>query len=397
MRRLRAALAVLLVLAAPVEAQDFTARATPGTPEVDLGWRGALELVLPLSQPVPWRVFTEIEPPRLVIDTSEVDWTAFESAPLTEAGIDGIATGRIGPGWSRLVLTLERPVVIERAWLDTAAPAIRIEARPGEGPNGPLTRQGWEVALPGAAPGLPPARPRQTGDRPLVVALDPGHGGVDPGAQREGATEAHLMLRFARELAEVLRREGHRVVLTRETDEFVSLRGRPSVAREAGADLMISLHADAVAGGGAEGATVYTLAPGAPDALSAELTARQDGGDLLLGVDLPEAGDEIAQVLIELARAETAPRSEMLATALVRSLGASGIDLHKRPKLGAEFTVLKAPDIPTVLLELGFLSSRADRANLASPDWRARMAHAILRGIEDWASADAAEALRLRR
>ncbi|UWQ23025.1 N-acetylmuramoyl-L-alanine amidase [Jannaschia sp. W003] len=240
------------------------------------------------------------------------------------------------------------------------------------------------------------ARERAPGG-PLVVALDPGHGGVDPGAERGGAREARLMLRFARELAEVLRRSGHHVVLTREADELVSLRGRASVARAAGADVMISLHADAVEGGGASGATVYTLAPEDGDAITAELAQRQARGDRLLGVELEDRGDEIASVLIDLARAETAPRAETLAGSLVQALRAAGLALHKRPRLGAEFTVLKTPDIPTVLLELGFMSDPRDLQNLLSRDWRARMATAVARGIDAWAVADAAEAERRRR
>ncbi|MEM7641501.1 MAG: N-acetylmuramoyl-L-alanine amidase [Pseudomonadota bacterium] len=385
-------MALALLLALPAQAQDFVARAVPGAAEMEVSRRGAVELEIPISQPVPWRVFTLSDPPRLVLDTSEVDWSALAPGFAPE-GVE-IRSGRVAPGWTRLVLVLEDPVTIERAWLATADPAIRVEAAPGQGPDGPLVQQGWDI--PEVAADVA-TRPRQTGDRPLVVALDPGHGGVDPGAERQGVTEAEMMLRFARELAEVLRREGHRVVFTRETDEFVALRGRPAIARAAGADLMISLHADAVAGGGADGATVYTLTDAPADELSAELAQRQGTADLLLGVDLPESGDEIAQVLIELARAETAPRSEALAASLVEQIGAAGIDLHKRPRLGANFTVLKAPDIPTVLLELGFMSSGADLANLLSPDWRARMATAILRGVESWAISDAADALRLRR
>ncbi|MEM7489603.1 MAG: N-acetylmuramoyl-L-alanine amidase [Pseudomonadota bacterium] len=386
------ALALALLLALPAQAQDFVARAVPGAVELDLSRRGVLDLTVPVSQPVPWRVFTMSDPPRLVLDTSEVDWTALAPADLPD-GVE-LRTGRVAPGWTRLVLALDGPVSVERAWLDSSAPAIRVEAAPGQGADGPLVQRGWD--LPDVTFDVT-ARPRQTGDRPLVVALDPGHGGVDPGAERRGVTEAGLMLRFAQELAEVLRREGHEVVLTRQVDEFVALRGRPALARAAGADLMISLHADAVAGGGASGATVYTLSDAPADELSAELAARQGSADLLLGVELPEGGDEIAQVLIELARSETAPRSDALADTLVEEIGAAGLALHKRPRLSAAFTVLKAPDIPTVLLEVGFMSSAADFDNLVSPDWRARMATAILRGIETWAIADAADALRLRR
>lgn len=389
MRAILAALALLLT-GLPAAAQEFHARAQVTGAEIETGRRGAA-LEIAISQPVPWRVLLRDDPWRLMLDTSEVDWTGLD-AP------EGVATGRVAPGWSRLVLPLAGPTRIDRAWMETGegGATIRLTARADAGAvPSPPDQTAWDVVPEDAE--LAPARPRQTGDRPLTIVLDPGHGGIDPGAERDGATEAVLMLRFARELAEVLRREGHRVVLTREDDGFVGLRGRSAIAREAGADLMISLHADAIEGGGASGASVYTLDTGPADGIAAELAARQGHGDLLLGVELEEGGDEIARVLIDLARAETAPRADALADALVAGIGAAGLRLHKRPRLGAEFTVLKAPDIPSVLLELGFMSDPGDLENLLSPDWRARMATAISRGIAAWAVDDAAEALRLRR
>lgn len=379
--------AFLLWLASSAFAQEFNARAT-----VDRMRLADDELSVVLSQPVPWRVFVEADPWRLILDTSEVDWT---TARDIAAEVNWRA-GRIRAGWSRLMVELPGPMRIDRAWMDTdGATAINVTLTEGVGATGPLNPQTWDAAPPVDV--ATAQRPRQTGDRPLVIALDPGHGGVDPGAQRAGLTEAALMLRFARELAEVLQRRGHETVLTREGDEFVGLRGRSTIARAAGADLMISLHADAVEGGGAEGATVYTLAPGNDSELAAEIAQRHGRADLLLGVEDVEAGDEIARILVELARAETAPRAAKLADALVSGLGGAGIRLHKRPRLGGRFTVLKAPDIPSVLLELGFMSDAQDLANIASPDWRGRMAVAIANGIDAWAVEDAAQALRLRQ
>jgi N-acetylmuramoyl-L-alanine amidase len=380
-------LALALCLLAGMAAAEV-APAVPGPPAVEFSRRGALAITLPLDRAVPWRAFTEGDPPRLVIDAAAVDWSG-----LPEGAFGGLEArwGRVGPGWTRLVLLLDAPVALRRAWMESDPPAIRIEAVPGAGRNGPLVARDWDE---GPAPAT---RPRQGGDRPLVIALDPGHGGFDPGAERRGIREADLMLRFAGELALILEAAGHEVVLTRETDAFVALRGRTAMARAAGADLMISLHADAVEGGGAGGATVYTLSDAPAGALSAELVERQGRGDLLLGVELPEPGDEVARILAELARLETAPRAQMLADALVEGIGAAGIDLHARPRLEGEFTVLKAADIPVVLLELGFMSSEGDLDNLLSADWRGRMAVAILRGIEAWAVADAEAARHLRR
>jgi N-acetylmuramoyl-L-alanine amidase len=238
---------------------------------------------------------------------------------------------------------------------------------------------------------------RQTGEAPLVVVIDPGHGGIDPGAEAPGLSEAEVILTFARGLKEVLTRAGIEVVLTREEDVFVPLETRVSVARAAGADIFLSLHADALAEGEAVGATVYTLAEEASDAASELLAERHDRADLLAGVDLEGHDDQVAGVLMDLARTETAPRSERLAEALAGAIGGAGIRMHRHPHQRAAFSVLKSPDIPSVLLELGFLSSDADRARLTDPAWRELMAQAILAAIKDWALADAAEARRLRR
>lgn len=388
----------MLVVAGPVLAQDFRARAAPDPEQsrVTDSRGGGVTLDLAINQPVPWRVFLRDDPWRLILDTSEVDWSRLDDTILRGANATGLQSGRVHPGWSRLVVGLSGPSRIDRAWMDTDGETrIRIEVLSDPaGVGGPLIEQDWDAV---AAPPIAPSQRRQTGDRPLVVALDPGHGGIDPGAERNGVNEADLMFGFALELAEVIRRAGHEVVLTREGDYFVALRGRASVARAAAADLMISLHADAIAGGGAEGATVYTLSDEASDEMSAELAERHGRDDLLLGLELEQAGDEIAQVLIDLAFAETAPRSEALGDAIVARLRAGGLRLHKRPRLKAGFTVLKAPDIPSVLIELGFMSSAEDLRNLTSADWRSRMATAIAAAIEDWAVDDAAEALRLRQ
>ncbi|MEL6585835.1 MAG: N-acetylmuramoyl-L-alanine amidase [Pseudomonadota bacterium] len=362
------------------------------------GGGGRLDLTLPLSAPVPWRLFLQPDPWRFVLDTAEVDWSALDGWTPQSDVITGAAFGRVHPGWSRLVLDLDRPMIVTSAWLDTSGEGADLRISAGRGSAGaqmgPKVRQDWDVVR----PALPaPQTRRQTGDGPLVVALDPGHGGIDPGAERGGVAEADLMLTFANELGDLLRRRGHQVVLTRETDTFLALRGRASVARAAGADLMISLHADAVQGGGASGATVYTLSDEASDQMSKELAARHGRDDLLLGLSLAESGDEIAQVLVDLARTETGPRANGLAAAMVQAINEAGLRLHKRPRLAAAFTVLKAPDIPSVLLELGFMSDERDLANLQQRAWRARMAQALVVAVERWAATDAAEAAKLRQ
>ncbi len=206
------------------------------------------------------------------------------------------------------------------------------------------------------------------------------------------------MLTFARELKEVLlRQDGVEVVLTRDEDVFVPLEERVSMARAAGADIFLSLHADALAEGRANGATVYTLAEEATDIASQKLAERHDRADLLAGVDLSETGDEVALVLMDMARVETRPRSDALADAIVEGIREATGSTYKTPRLEAGFSVLKAPDIPSVLIELGFLSSKRDREKMVDPEWRRQAAEGIRNAILDWALEDTAAQDRLRQ
>jgi N-acetylmuramoyl-L-alanine amidase len=238
-------------------------------------------------------------------------------------------------------------------------------------------------------------RPAQ--DR-LVLVLDPGHGGVDPGAVRGDVTEAELVLTFARELRDALRRTGRvEVVMTRDADVFVPLPTRVTLARAAGADGFLSIHADALADGQARGATVYTLAETATDAAAAALAEQHDRADILQGVDLHGTDDSVADVLMDLARTETSPRSAALAEYLVAGFEASGTALHSRPRAEAGFTVLRAAEIPSVLVEIGFMSDSRDLANIQDPAWRARAQQGLVAAILSWAERDAARTALLRQ
>ncbi|MCK7475776.1 MAG: N-acetylmuramoyl-L-alanine amidase [Rhodopseudomonas palustris] len=239
--------------------------------------------------------------------------------------------------------------------------------------NSPASAARAGTAGLGAAP-APRTLPgeRSQGSGPLTVVLDPGHGGIDPGAgTREGINEARLMPTFARELKEALLRDGtFRVAMTREEDVFVPLETRITLAREAGGQVFVSLHADAIAEGEAVGATLYTLADEASDAAAAALAERHDRDDLLFGVDLTGHDDLVATVLMDMARAETGPRNERLALALEAAIKGRGLTMHRHPRQAAGFSVLKSPDLPSILVETGFMSSDADLARLRDPAWR---------------------------
>ena len=385
------ALFFLLFACLPVSGQDLSALArVDGLRSGIVAAGGGLELRLSLSQPVPWRVRLLDGPPRMVIDTREVDWKGAEALAVVRPGV-AMRAGRFRPGWSRLVLELDGPHRLARAEMTTGE-ETRLEIRLEPTDPAAFAAEAARPDLPEW--GLPEAAeliaPLPEGAGPLVVVLDPGHGGIDPGAERDGTSEAALMLTFGRELKEVLLRDGRfRVVMTRDEDVFVPLETRTSIARDAGADLFLSLHADALAEGDAQGATVYTLAEEASDEASAALAERHDRDDLLAGIDLSDQDDVVAEVLMDMARTETRPRTERLAKAIVGAIKAAEIRMHRHPMQSGGFSVLKSPDIPAVLLEVGFLSSDRDFKRLSDPAWRATLAEAVLQALVTWSEEDA--------
>lgn len=387
MIRILTSLAAVFCFVSPVWAQDLRALA-----RLDMGGSsiseqsGQVEVTLAITQAVPYRIKSLTSPNRIAIDFREVAFEPGTKDILSASSISDLRTGRIAQGWSRLVLDLAEPMKVIEAGMktdparrDAVVSIVLVAASADE----------FAAAVALSSRDLIALAARENADgvgkRKPVIVLDPGHGGVDPGAQRDGINEADLMLTFARELREILLRSGrYDVVLTREEDVFVSLPARVSFARMAGADMFLSLHADAILEGRATGTTIYTLSDEASDSMSAILAERQDRQDILAGVDLRAQDDEIASILMDLARSRTRPRSEALAHFLVNGLSDTLGRLHKRPRLSAGFSVLKAPDIPSVLIELGFMSSKADLNNLMDTEWRAKAAKGILKSVDAW-------------
>lgn len=361
-----------------------------------------VDLHLQLSQGVPFRVFTLAEPPRLVLDFREVDWAGFEPASLIqeESGVEA-RVGGIRPGWSRMVVDLAGPDVLQSANMrvddETGRAVLEVVLRRRseaafKAASGQPDVPGWDVPMPRAA------APHKRGEGPIIVLLDPGHGGIDPGAEQGAAVEKDLMLTFARELKEALiRADDFEVHLTRTDDSFVSLERRVMIAHRVGADIMLSLHADILSEGRARGTTAYVLSESATDAASAALAERHNREDMLAGVDLSGTDDVVAGVLIDLARLETGPRAKNLSEAIIKEIRAYGLPLNTRPMRAAGFSVLKSPDIPSVLLELGYLSDPRDRENLSNPIWRKKLAAALAQALVDWRISDAANAGLVRQ
>lgn len=381
--------------AAVAEGLSALARLDPGASSVRADGAG-FAADLAISQPVPWRVRVLDNPPRLILDAREVDWTTLSAVKVDAPQVAGMRAGIFRAGWSRLVVEMTGPFLVSLAEMKTGGngAAIRLALTPA-------TAEAFAAAaaLPEPAewampePALLPSGPAggAADDGVLTVVLDPGHGGIDPGAERDGLKEADLMLAFARELKELLLRDGRfAVVMTREEDVFVPLETRVSVARAAGADVFLSFHADALAEGEAQGATIYTLSDAATDEASAALAERHDRDDLLAGVDLSAQDDVVASVLMDMARTETAPRIDRLALAIEAAIRAAKLRMHRHPRQEAGFSVLKSPDIPAVLLELGFLSSSRDMKRLSDTEWRAAMAGAVRQALVAWAEEDRA-------
>lgn len=391
-------LALILSLLWPL-----TVLAQEGVPGLDLAQSsvtqedGDLLISLRFAAPVPYRPMLVTGPKRLVIDVKSAGDAQGGLAGIQGADLfEGLRAGSLKPGWSRLVFELRGPYAIDSAVMKTMGGGgvldMRLKPVAAEEFLGAANAMSalWDLPQP-TTPVVDPSRPR-----PLRVAIDPGHGGIDSGAVDQGLREADLMLDFARELTEKLIRAGFEVVLTRRHDDFVGLEARMTEARASKADLLISLHADALPEGQAAGAAIFTWNSEADDRASRQLASRHDRADLVAGLDLAGTDDQIAATLMDMARADTHPRSQALAQHMSASLAQAGLALRRRPVKGAAFSVLKSPDIPSVLLELGFLTDPGDRANLIDPAWRARMANAVAAAVTAWSEDDAARAT-LRR
>ncbi|WP_170955981.1 N-acetylmuramoyl-L-alanine amidase [Cohaesibacter gelatinilyticus] len=352
--------------------------------------------VLDISGPMPFTAFLLQKPYRLVMDLPAVSFEMAQGIAQVERGlVSNFRFGVINEGRSRVVLDLKGPARIAKAFGlpsvdgNPARAVVELEAVSEQqftasslqevlhvGRNGKRSSQSKLVES------VPLPRARAKNGRPVVV-LDPGHGGIDTGAvSASGVKESALVLKFAKVLKKHLEAEaGVQVILTRESDKFISLGGRVNFAQAREADLFISIHADSVRESYVRGATVYTLSDRASDQVSAQLAQRENRSDLLAGMHIEEEDDVVADILISLTRRETANHSALYSRTLVGALKNS-VRLSKTPARSAGFRVLKAPDIPSVLLELGFLSNRQDQSALTSKAWQEKAIRSIVASVK---------------
>ena len=328
-------------------------------------------------------------PFRLIIDLPEVEFQLPDGAGTRGRGM--VTTWRFGlfaPGKSRVVMDLSGPVRVDKTFFlpavdDQPARLVidLVKSTPEDFDAFVLSSRGADKKK-GAK--KTPKTDRvvgaaKRGDKPLVV-LDPGHGGIDNGATGVGGTlEKAIVLNFANLLKEKLEKSGlYDVHLTREDDTFISLSRRVEIGHELEADLFISIHADSVRRGRkfARGATVYTLSDKASDQLSADLAEVENMSDIIAGVELEEEPTDVTDILLDLAKRETRSFSNYFAKTLVTELK-SAVRLINNPHRSAGFRVLKAHDVPSVLVELGYLSNEHDEKLLNTEEWRERMANAM--------------------
>lgn len=341
---------------------------------------GVVEMMVPLTAPVPWKVWLASDPPRVVLEIAGVDLG--EMPDVMSQSIAALATEKHSATQSRIIAYLREPLLVDTAEMITSEDGSALLMLSF------ATATGTEfqaAAQPLAEPDEPPIKTRP------VVVIDPGHGGRDPGADAAGLSEADLMLDFALRLKVDLQATGvFDVVLTRDADVFVPLDARLTMARSAGADVFLSLHADrlGVDAGQASGMTVYTLATDAAPAADDRQSQRNAADDILKGVDLSGTGDQVARALMALQRQDTDPRTAALSSTLVQAFAASGLQVNSRPERQGNFSVLKAADIPSALIELGFLSSDEDLERLKSERWQVEAALAIRDGLLQWYQED---------
>jgi N-acetylmuramoyl-L-alanine amidase len=348
--------------------------------------------VVDLDRKLDVAAFTLADPYRVVVDLPQVNFKLPEKAGEHGRGlIKAFRYGLIMRGGSRIVLDTKGPVRVDKVFSLAAAegqPArlvLDLSSTDRESYLRNITMQdrtlhsssGKVVSVPGEAEGDP---------RPLIV-IDPGHGGIDSGTKSfSGQDEKDIVLAFGLTLRDKLEKTGkYRVVMTRSDDTFIPLDERVRFARAHKASLFVSIHADSIprSEGQAEGASVYTLSPHASDAEAARLAEVENKSDVIAGVDLSSEPNDVANILIDLAQRETKVFSQQFATDLVGELK-STTPLHIHPIKAAGFIVLKSPDVPSVLVELGYMSTKGDLVHLMSADWRARTADSMVRSVNSF-------------
>ncbi len=371
------------------------ALAKPSVTDVRVGVHpDKTRFVLELTEEPAYRAFTLPDPFRVVIDLPALQWSLGSKRTVDGGGlVQAVRYGLFAPGTSRVVLDVGQPVDFQKVF--TLPPSngyghrLVIDLKP-------ISREAYfarartplvsSLPLPRAQQAaVPLAPPKPQGDTRPVIVIDAGHGGVDPGAiGQTGIYEKDLVLSYAEELKHQIEATGrYRVHMTRDSDVFVRLRDRVRYAQESDAALFVSLHANTHRKHELRGAAIYTLSENASDAEAAALAAKENKADAIAGIDLSDQPEVVSKILIDLAQRETMNQSKSFANLLVTHLRAVGPVLRNTHR-SAGFAVLKSPTVPSVLVEVGYLSNKTEEKQLRSQGHRHEICGAIVQAIDSY-------------
>ncbi len=359
---------------------------------------GRTRFVLELSENIDFSIFRLADPYRIVLDLPELDFTVGNGGspmPAPTGLIKSIRWGLFQAGDTRVVIDLADAADVKNAFVLPATGGtphrfvIDLERTTKDkflAQVGPQFRIGKQT-MPQQAQAKPDDRTRPVknpANTKKVVMLDPGHGGVDPGAiGASGIYEKIITLAAARQLKGRLEETGrYKVVLTREKDVSVGLTERRELAHDAGADIFVSLHADSIANKTVRGLSVYTLSEKASDAEAAALADQENDADRIIGIDLSRETQEVRHILVDLAQRESMNLATRVAGRLIDQLRREAMMLRTAHRF-ARFAVLKSPDIPSVLIEMGYLSHKEEEASLKTESYRAKLMAAVVRGLDE--------------
>ena len=352
-------------------------------------------LRLKLDEAVPFKVYSLNYPNRIVLELNTETHKNLNDFDIKSSPLLGeIKFKKLVDGWAAITIYIDKPAKVQNLTmkpnkLDASKVELSFELFP-------IVQYEFDriVEIFSGTGSDEPAVTIENNfndskNNKLIVVIDPGHGGLDPGAQVKTIRESDLMLSLAQVVVEEVKRlDNTEVILTRTSDQFTSLDKRLILAVQAGADVFISLHADTVEKGKASGSTVYTLSQAASDQASARLAARHGGNELISSVDLTGADTAITAALMGLLRQENTVRSNAFSKSIIKNLEDFSIKLNPKPSRKANFSVLKLPSVPSVLIETGFMSTSSDLQNLQDRDWAKKFAVAISSGILEWVAAD---------
>lgn len=391
----RQVLATVVIFCCAFSAADSAAASGITSMRIGQGV-GSVRIVFDADRKFDYKVFLLNEPKRLVIDTFDV-----KVSPEIEKYVDknNLVTktrlGSVGTDGIRIVFDLQKPAIVKKAFMlapqsnfgwrfviDVSIASER-EFSSKVGSKYALSNENSFAGSYSSSSSKSSSKAKTVNKKKIIV-LDPGHGGKDPGAiGYSGVYEKNITLAMAKELKVILEKEGYKVHLTRSTDIFIPLRDRVKIARKYNADLFMSIHADSAVNRSAKGLSVYTLSETASDKEAAALAERENKADVVAGLNLLEHSKEVSDILINLAQRETMNRSSEFASFMVQEMRKS-VKLRDNTHRFAGFAVLKAPDVPSVLLEMGYLSNRTEERLLKQKDYRRKLAVSTSKAVEKY-------------